>query len=63
MPQYPGDVDPFYGVFFRGHVYDDDYIDFFSLPEEIQAAVNARDHEFRSADDMRRYIRDLMRRS
>lgn len=55
-------MDPFYGVFFRGHVYSDDHIDFFSLPEEIQAAVNARDHEFRSADEMRRYINDLMRR-
>jgi len=56
-------MDPFYGVVFRGHVYDNDYIDFFSLPEEIQAAVNSRDHEFRSAEDMRRYIKDLMRRA
>ncbi|HHV51142.1 MAG TPA: hypothetical protein GXX54_05475 [Clostridiales bacterium] len=63
MPQTPSGMDPFYGVVFRGHVYDNDYIDFFSLPEEIQAAVNSRDHEFRSAEDMRRYIKDLMRRA
>lgn len=37
--------------------------DFFSLPEEVQEQVNAHASEFHSQEDMRKFIRDLMRRA
>lgn len=37
--------------------------DFFSLPEEVQEQVNAHAGEFHSEEEMRRYIRDLMRKA
>lgn len=37
--------------------------DFFSLPEEVQEQVNAHANEFHSEEEMRRYIRNLMRKA
>lgn len=37
--------------------------DFFSLPEEVQEQVNAHAEEFHSEEEMRRYIRNLMRKA
>lgn len=37
--------------------------DFFSLPEEVQEQVNAHADEFHSEEEMRRYIRNLMRKA
>ena len=44
----------------HGRAFDDK---FFTLPEEIQEQVNAHQAEFRSHEDIRRYVRRLVLRS
>jgi hypothetical protein len=61
MPRRYNSYDTDFDEYLNGHVLSDD--DFFSLPEEVQEQVNAHDHQFRSYEDMRRFIRDLMRRA
>ena len=47
--------------FVRGFLYYDDY--FNSLPEEVQEQVNAHADEFRTQDEMRAFVDNLMWRA